>query len=137
MGQTTAAASDVMEAAALSPQAVARALASIMKTLKPTLQLLKPQRKVLDAKAGATQRIRGSKWLSIRQQVLLRDNYTCVMCGLVSMANECDHIIPLEQGGSNSMHNLQTLCAWVDEHGVKRGCHAAKTASEQRARRGG
>ena len=112
----------------MSPQAVARALASIMKTLKPTLQLLKPQRKVLDTKAGATQRIRGSKWLSIRQQVLLRDNYTCVKCGLVSMANECDHIIPLEQGGSNSMHNLQTLC---------RDCHAAKTASEQRARHGG
>ena len=114
----------------MSPQAVARALASIMKTLKPTLQLLKPQRKVLDAKAGATQRIRGSKWLSIRQQVLLRDNYTCVKCGLVSMANECDHIIPLEQGGSNDMENMQTLCGGPD------GCHAKKTALEAAARAG-
>ena len=99
-----------------------------MKTLKPTLQLLKPQRKVLDTKAGSTKRIRGRKWLSIRQQVLLRDNYTCARCGLASVDNECDHIIPLEQGGSNADCNLQTLC---------RDCHAAKTASEQRARRGG
>ena len=120
----------------MSPQAVARALARIMKTLKPTLQLLKPKRKVLDTKAGSTERVRGRKWLSIRQQVLLRDNYTCVQCGLVSMDNECDHIIPLEQGGSNSMHNLQTLCAWVDEHGVKRGCHAEKTREEAQTRAG-
>ena len=127
MGQTTAAASDVREAAALSPQAVARALASIMKTLKPTLQLLKPQRKVLDTKAGATQRIRGSKWLSIRQQVLLRDNYTCVQCGLVSMDNECDHIIPLEQGGSNDESNLRIRCT---------ACHAAKTKAEAKQRFG-
>ena len=120
----------------MSPQAVARALARIMKTLKPTLQLLKPKRKVLGTKAGATPRIRGNKWLSIRQQVLLRDNYTCVNCGRVSMDNECDHIIPLEQGGSNDMHNLQTLCAWVDEHGVKRGCHAEKTREEAQKRAG-
>lgn len=52
------------------------------------------------------------------------------------MDHECDHVVPLEQGGSNEDSNLQLLCAWVDEHGVKRGCHAEKTREEAQKRAG-
>ena len=52
------------------------------------------------------------------------------------MDHEVDHRTPLEQGGSNEDSNLQLLCAWVDEHGVKRGCHAEKTREEAQKRAG-
>ena len=100
-----------------------------MKTLKPSLKLQTPTRlRVLEQKAGTTQRERGSSWMKKRRAALERDLYGCRACGHIGMDNEIDHIVPLEQGGSNSMHNLQTLC---------RDCHAAKTASEQRTRHGG
>jgi 5-methylcytosine-specific restriction protein A len=83
---------------------------------------------VLEAKAGTTQRIRGREWMGIRREVLLRDSYKCQSCGIVRMDNECDHIIPLEQGGSNDISNMQTLC------GGPKGCHTAKTKRESQAR---
>lgn len=46
------------------------------------------------------------------------------------MVHEADHVVPLEQGGSNDMDNLQLLCAWFDVNGVKQGCHSAKTKNE-------
>lgn len=83
---------------------------------------------VLEAKAGSTERERGTTWMKKRRAVLLRDKYACVDCGRISMANEVDHDTPLERGGSNDEANLLTRC--VD-------CHAAKTAREASARAGG
>lgn len=96
-----------------------------MKTLKSTLPILTSRAKILDTKAGATARVRGSAWMKTREQVLLNGAYTCVDCGRVHASNEVDHDIPLEQGGSNSMSNLKIRC--VD-------CHKAKTKREAQAR---
>lgn len=65
-----------------------------------------------------------------------RDKYTCACCGAIRMDHECDHVVPLEQGGSNEDDNLQLLCAWFDASGVKQGCHAAKTKAEAKDRAG-
>ena len=86
--------------------------------------------KVLDTKAGATPRISGYTWMAIRRKVLLRDGYACQCCGIVRKDNEVDHRIPLEQGGSNDLSNLQTLCGGPD------GCHTRKTKEEARGRGG-
>lgn len=101
-------------------------------TIQPRLAVLAtlPGR-TLTTKAGASERVRGSAWARIRNQVLVRDAYICQGCGRVSADNEVDHIKPLEQGGHpTALTNLQTLCKGPD------GCHTKKTAREagQRAK---
>jgi len=48
----------------------------------------------------------------LRHEVFKRDNYTCVECGATNKDKmlHCDHIIPVVQGGTDEMDNLQTLC---------------------------
>ena len=50
----------------------------------------------------------------IRQDVFLRDNYTCQICGANRYRDgvkiEVDHKLPVSKGGDNSIDNLQTLC---------------------------
>ena len=100
-----------------------------LKTLKSSLPILNTARvKVLDTKAGATPRIRGNRWMKIRQATLVAGSFTCVDCGRVHASNEVDHDTPLEQGGSNDESNLQPL--------HKNPCHAAKTKREAQARFG-
>lgn len=103
-----------------------------LKTLKPKLAVLNTTRvKVLETKAGATERIRGRAWMNVRHAVLARDLYTCACCGSISRNPEVDHIKPLEQGGDAiGLHNMQLLCAGPD------GCHAKKTALEGNVRHG-
>ena len=79
---------------------------------------------VLETKAGATPRLRGDAWIKVRQRVLVEGKFACVDCGLVSMSNQIDHDIPLEQGGSNDESNLRIRCI---------NCHAAKTKQEKQA----
>ena len=48
-----------------------------------------------------------------RQNVLMRDNYTCQICGATVKDGaklELDHIIPYSKGGTNDESNLQVLC---------------------------
>ena len=48
-----------------------------------------------------------------RQNVLMRDNYTCQICGATVKDGaklEIDHIIPYSKGGTNDENNLQVLC---------------------------
>lgn len=40
---------------------------------------------------------------------LLRDNHTCQDCGSTSNI-EVHHILPISQGGKNSLANLKTVC---------------------------
>lgn len=62
----------------------------------------------------------------IRQYVLDRDQHQCRHCGAQTHL-EIDHIIPLAQGGTNDLSNLQTLC---------RPCNAKKKHSyDGRSRR--
>ncbi|QDZ39438.1 HNH endonuclease [Euhalothece natronophila Z-M001] len=48
----------------------------------------------------------------VREYVFQRDNYQCRSCGKkqTQTALEVDHIIPIANGGSNDISNLQTLC---------------------------
>jgi len=48
-----------------------------------------------------------------RQNVLMRDNYTCQICGATvkdGVKLEIDHIKPVSKGGTNDENNLQVLC---------------------------
>lgn len=52
---------------------------------------------------------------ALRQQILVRDYYTCCNCGLSiqdepNLLLEVDHIVPIAKGGKTVSNNLQTLC---------------------------
>ena len=52
-----------------------------------------------------------------REEVFARDDYTCVVCGFHdphSRMLQVDHIKPKVEGGSDSTHNLQTLCQFCN-----------------------
>jgi 5-methylcytosine-specific restriction endonuclease McrA len=66
------------------------------------------------------------EWAIRRKAVLVRDSYRCQACGIVCVERaQIDHVIALEDGGSDDMANLQTLCLH---------CHGIKSRREQRAR---
>ncbi|HIC7213966.1 HNH endonuclease [Burkholderia stabilis] len=97
-------------------------------TLKPRVQALTATRvPMLEAKAGTTPRIRGSRWVKTRRRIAVAQQFKCQRCGCVWMPwrDQVDHDVPLEQGGSNEDDNLKLLC---DD------CHKLKTAEEARAR---
>ena len=60
------------------------------------------------------QRIRRSPHIptAIRHEVFKKDNYRCKECGRTSkeVVIEVDHILPVSQGGTDELDNLQTLC---------------------------
>lgn len=67
----------------------------------------------------------GKEWEEIRAIVLSRDNYLCVPCRtkhIISKAVQVDHKIPKDQGGTDSVNNLQSICD---------RCHKIKTARER------
>lgn len=51
---------------------------------------------------------------TIAWKVYKRDHYRCVHCGTDGTTDRndltVDHIIPVIAGGTNALHNLQTLC---------------------------
>ena len=106
--------------------------------MKPRLAVLNTNRlPMLETKAGATPRTSGSTWMKTRRRIMLRDRYTCASCGLVRSDHDCDHVVPLEQGGADADCNLQLLCrSWIDEQRNKRGCHAEKSKAEAKERAG-
>jgi hypothetical protein len=55
----------------------------------------------------------GRKRISIRKRffVLKRDHYRCCMCKRTGVELEVDHRVPVAQGGSNALDNLQALCS--------------------------
>lgn len=66
-------------------------------------------------------------WMQIRARIFERDNYTCIYCGSHGVALECDHVVPVAQGGSNDDENLVTAC---------RACNRAKGARTPQQWRG-
>src|SRR5690606_37821203 len=49
----------------------------------------------------------GRPWRRLVEAVKRRDQYTCQSCGRVTEDGECDHIVPLSQGGKTELANLQ------------------------------
>lgn len=54
-------------------------------------------------------RIKGSRWKKIRERILERDGFACVLCGAIELL-EIDHIKPLAEGGTHHDDNLRVLC---------------------------
>lgn len=50
------------------------------------------------------------EWSIIRLRIFKRDNFTCTYCGTRGGPLECDHMIPVCQGGSSDDDNLTTAC---------------------------
>jgi hypothetical protein len=76
--------------------------------------------------SNSPSRFGGNAWKRVgikpkqRVQVLVRDGYTCQMCGVSRNDGailEIDHIHPVSKGGTNDLSNLQVLC---------RDCNAGK-----------
>lgn len=70
-------------------------------TRKPTKEEIKRERNKMNAK--------------VRERILMRDNYTCQICGLSRkdephLALHVDHIVPVSKGGKTIDSNLQCLC---------------------------
>lgn len=63
----------------------------------------------------------GRPWRRKRAAILIRDEYTCQKCQLVTLDLEVDHIVNVAKGGTDDEDNLQALCV---------ACHKAKTAVE-------
>ena len=62
------------------------------------------------------------EWLAIVKEF----DYRCVQCGCVPVKGVCkDHIIPLVQGGSDAIENLQPLCRKCNSY--KNGYTACST----------
>ena len=71
-------------------------------------------------------RLDAKRWARVRLEVFRRDGYRCRQCGRPGRL-ECDHVTPIDRGGDPwNLDNLQTLC------GGRNGCHAKKTAGENR-----
>lgn len=69
-------------------------------------------------KVEGDRRKRSTIPLRIRRRVLERDDYRCRAPGCTNMHFlEIDHIVPLEQGGTNAESNLRVLCS---------ACHRAR-----------
>lgn len=52
-----------------------------------------------------------SNWKSLREQALLKANYQCARCRETEQELHVHHIIPISQGGSHDLSNLEVLCA--------------------------
>ena len=62
--------------------------------------------------------IKGDNYI-IREQLFIRDQGACKLCGEITEKWEADHIIPVSKGGGGKgLNNFQTLCKY---------CHAKKT----------
>ena len=56
---------------------------------------------------------------NLRKQIMVRDNYTCQLCGKYmpdEIGLHIDHIIPVSKGGKTIPSNLQVLCSKCNGH---------------------
>ncbi len=72
-----------------------------------------------DRRPSAAARGYDRRWQRLRKMVLARDP-VCKACGR-EVSEHADHIQAKAAGGSDSLDNLQGLCA---------GCHSRKTATQ-------
>ena len=51
---------------------------------------------------------------ALREEIAVRDNYTCQICGKYmpdGVGLHIDHIVPISKGGKSIPSNLQVLCS--------------------------
>ena len=68
-----------------------------------------------------TERIRGRRWMTIRERIFKRDCGLCQECqrnGRLKPGTQIDHIVALANDGSNDDDNLECICL---------ECHSAKS----------
>lgn len=100
-----------------------KAIKSGLRTLGPALR---------KAPIPEVQRITGRR-LQARRFRLWTANPHCECCGVLTdwpNGFELDHKVRLVDGGLDTEENCQILCMYLDDAGVKQGCHAMKTAEE-------
>lgn len=57
-------------------------------------------------------RVRGTIPLNVRAAVIARDGFACRHCGCTDVQTfQIDHVVPWSRGGTDTVENLQTLCA--------------------------
>lgn len=49
-------------------------------------------------------------WKLVRSRIFKRDDYCCRYCGARGVKLECDHVVPICQGGDHSDENLVAAC---------------------------
>lgn len=101
-----------------------------LKTLPARLQQLAPPLRTATVKE--VRRLAGRPWERIRQRILRRDCGLChcdecVRNNRTLPAHEVDHIVELDDGGTDDDSNLRA---------INRDCHVLKTAQARAARRG-
>ena len=75
--------------------------------------LVDPKTKLDDnSKRGKSRSIN----LAVRYKILVRDNFSCVICGRSPVNNQgvilhIDHILAWSKGGTNDPSNLRVLCS--------------------------
>ncbi|MBX3014842.1 MAG: HNH endonuclease [Caldilineaceae bacterium] len=80
-------------------------------------------RQIDDARPSAARRGYDGRWRRVRR-IKLAMNPICEECqanGIITSANEVDHILPLARGGTHHPDNLRSLC---------KSCHSRKTMTE-------
>lgn len=73
----------------------------------------------------AAERGYGHAWKKLRDKIMRRDDHLCQNClraGIVTKAQEVDHILNKANGGTDSPSNLEAIC---------KPCHKEKTIKER------
>jgi 5-methylcytosine-specific restriction endonuclease McrA len=84
--------------------------------IKNTLALIeqeiesKQRRKKAKASKAEKRREIRSNYEKLLVQIGRRDGFACAQCGISANDVQVDHIVPLAEGGSNDLDNLQLLC---------------------------
>lgn len=91
------------------------------------IQRYKPPRLVRQIATKEVEHYQTADWKSKRIRIATRDAFICKDCGRVAYGRDghADHIVPLEEGGSDDDENIVWRCS---------SCHGKKTRAEQRRR---
>lgn len=65
------------------------------------------------------------RWRELRQAILERDGYRCVVPGCRARATRVDHIVHRQRGGTDASDNLRSLCA-AHDNAVKEMANGAR-----------
>ncbi len=71
-----------------------------------------------------------------RRKLLAQEGVACVVCGDSELLNlQADHIIPLEQGGTDGLENLQAICGTDHKKKTAQEHHGNPNAQRMRAKK--